>query len=138
MAPPTADGDLRTMLEQLAASFTSTHLDVDVSYAGVDEPLDEATWLFVRRCIQETLTNVLRHSNATNVHIDVARGHRELKLSVLDDGSSHTQDPVVEGFGLRSLRQRAEALGGSSRVTRTPSGGYKVMLAVPLESGDHT
>lgn len=132
MAPPDIDGGIGAMLTSVAASFTSTGLDVSVSCTGDERELGEGEKLFVRRVVQESLTNVIKHSDATHVRIDAAFVADELRLAVVDDGRAVDDETVVEGFGLRSLRERAEALGGRCSHSRTPSGAFRVLAAIPL------
>jgi two-component system NarL family sensor kinase len=75
------------------------------------------------RIVREAVTNAARHGEASAVRIVLA-GDGETVLRIRDDGKGFSADdntaPV--GFGLRSMRERAEALGGSLRVTSSETG----------------
>ena len=131
MSPPSAAGGVGPMLDSLAQSFRSTGLTVDVGYRGLEDEVSQAVGLFLRRAVQESLTNVLKHSNATHVRIDAVQDEDSLRIGIVDDGTS-AEGTVAEGFGLRSLRERAMALGGACTATITPTGGFKVSAHVPL------
>lgn len=118
-------------LAALAASFQGTGLDVAVDDRATTLVLADDLALFRRRFVQETLTNVVRHSRASRVVITQLVVDGVLQLMVRDDGGLVA--PVRPGFGLTSLVERAEELGG--RVTvRVVDTGLQVRAAVPLPS----
>jgi two-component system sensor histidine kinase UhpB len=97
------------------------------------EPVD----LTIYRCVQESLTNTIRHAQAKRV--DLAFGEidadseprRLLVLQVQDDGCGI--DPAAPtGRGLRGMQERAGALGGSCIIDRAPAGGTCVRIAIPV------
>ncbi len=116
-------------LAALAASFRGTGLEVAVADRADGLALPDDLAVFRRRFVQETLTNVVRHSRAQRVEISQQVVDGALRLSVRDDGGR--VGPVHPGFGLTSLTERAEELGG--RVTvRTVDDGLQVAAALPL------
>lgn len=100
--------------EAIAASFRGTGLDVRVQQTGTPRELGRDTSLFAHRMLQEGLTNVLRHSDASAVEIRVDWGAEEIGLSLQDDGGPGAA--LSDGFGLRSLTERAAELGGGFRA----------------------
>lgn len=119
-------------LAALAASFQGTGLAVAVDDRATSSVLADDLALFRRRFVQETLTNVVRHSRAGRVVITQLVDDGALRLVVRDDGG-HV-GPVTPGFGLTSLAERAEELGG--RVTvRVVDTGLEVSAALPLPGG---
>ncbi|WP_051274865.1 sensor histidine kinase [Cellulomonas sp. URHD0024] len=87
----------------------------------------EAAGVAVHRALQEALTNVRRHSPATSVQVRLLVEGGSLGLSVRDDGE--VQEPVLEGYGLRGMRERVEGLGGSLVVEHTD--GFRVSVEIP-------
>jgi signal transduction histidine kinase len=73
--------------------------------------------------VSEALANVAKHANAEVVMVSVEAGRGGLSLSVRDDGAG--------GAGLTGLRERAEALGGTLRLTSPPGGGTSVDVRLP-------
>jgi signal transduction histidine kinase len=112
----------------LASRMREAGLEVAVE---VDAPeLPDHHQLAVYRIVQESLTNVLRHSSpgvTAAVKVYASRGF--LVVEVADTG---TPGPVVEGHGIAGMRSRAEALGGALEVDAT--GGFKVVARIPLPS----
>jgi signal transduction histidine kinase len=87
------------------------------------------------RIVQEALTNVLRHGDASSAAVRVAIGAQSVEIDVRNDGVA----PVTEaangagtGNGLRGMAERAEALGGRVEAGRLPDGGWQVHAVLPL------
>lgn len=131
--------------DAIAESFRGTGMKVLVSHHGDAAPLRAELSIFAQRLVQECLTNTLRHSDSQEVHIELVQDSRSIELGVLSvppasgtgdeggAGASSSQLPsFVEGFGLRSLRERAEALGGRMVAGHLPDGGFRVVATCPL------
>ena len=92
---------------------------------------DRSTAVF--RILQEALTNVMRHANATKVVVDLRSEAESLILSVRDNGKGI--DPKViyahNSTGLLGMRERALSLGGVTRITTLPEGGTLVSVRIP-------
>jgi len=82
------------------------------------------------RIAQEALTNVIRHAEARNARITLAIADDALTVEVADDGAG-LNGSARDGVGLASMRQRAEALGGTLALTST-DGGTTVTATLPL------
>lgn len=85
------------------------------------------------RIIQEALTNIMRHAEATRVLVDCEFEKNHLKLSVADDGKGISPDVAVDSrsLGLLGMRERAENLGGRLEVRPGASGGTIVTATLP-------
>jgi ligand-binding sensor domain-containing protein len=81
---------------------------------------------------RELLHNLLKHSQAGRVEIAVSEKGQTLVLQVTDDGVGFDALTVRVGHGLKTLKQRAAALGGVFEIESRPGHGTKVRLAVPL------
>lgn len=83
--------------------------------------------------IQEALTNVRRHSGACTARIIFALNDSELRVTVEDDGRGFDPEEIGEkaGFGLRSMRGRADMVGACLEVNPTPGKGTHVIIRVP-------
>jgi signal transduction histidine kinase len=132
--PPVATDGQRTSFEQVAQAFRGTGLDVRVVETGPEAPMPTAVALFATRLVQEGLTNALRHGDARSVVLEIGRRAGGVRVSVTDDGAAG--GTPVEGFGLRSLRERAEALGGALTAGPVADGGFELAADLPWERGD--
>lgn len=106
-------------------------MTIDLSVdAGFFESLSEREGMEVLRIVQEALTNVRRHSGADSVDVSLTIGKNELVTEVADDGKG--LDPEMPyGVGLRSMTERARALGGKLEIESEPEQGTRVRLRVP-------
>ena len=103
----------------------------DVQLDGVD--LESARAAGVFRILQESLTNVARHSRARDVEVALRREGDALTLEVSDDGIGiDPGGPPREGFGLLGMRERARDLGGTLAIERRDPNGTRLYLRVPL------
>ena len=84
--------------------------------------------------MQESLTNVLRHSGARHALVRVAQSEDHLTLEVLDDGDARAGAYNARGQGLRGMAERACALGGRCEAGFAPGGGWRVQARLPLPS----
>ncbi len=95
-------------------------------------PLEVEQALF--RVAQEALANVAKHSGAGNVEVGLIYASGSMTLRVADDGRGF--DPAKnpgEGFGLQSMHERLEKLGGRVEVESAPGKGTRVTCVCPLE-----
>ena len=130
--PPVADEGVAgaAAFEAIADAFRGTGLDVRVAYRGEGPALGHDAALFATRFIQEGLTNVLRHAAASRVDIEVIQSPQQVRFTIGDDGAGSASP--TEGFGRRSLRERAEALGGTVNSRRSALGGFELAAVLPL------
>ncbi len=102
----------------------------DIKAAILDEDLNTAFF----RIFQETLTNIIRHAEATKVtvHLQKQRGH--LTLHVHDNGRGITEAQITntKSIGLLGMRERAALLGGKITITGAPGKGTTVLVRIPL------
>lgn len=129
-APPSLhDSTLSQALERLATSFaaeTGTQVRADVE--AVDALPTGADVVFLRAA-QESLSNVRRHARAAAVLLSLRTGDGSTTLVVDDDGAGMAPG-TREGFGLRGMRERVVAYGGTVDVTSDDSG-TRVTVVVP-------
>ncbi|MFP5023264.1 histidine kinase [Pseudonocardia phyllosphaerae] len=130
MHPVTADTeDPVGSLRSIAASFTSTGLDVAFTTVGGGD-LSPETGLLTVRFAQEALTNVVRHSGATRATLRIDTTPSGVTVTLDDNGSGGTQEA---GYGIVSLRERAKVLGGTviARPHGGEDGGFRLELHLP-------
>lgn len=97
-------------------------------------PLPESVILTVYRIVQEGLTNICKHAQATRVKITIRASSvpSGLAITVHDDGVGFHPHHNSTGFGLRGLRERAEAEGGQLRLITAPGEGCTLSVWFPL------
>jgi len=88
--------------------------------------------LVIFRILQEALSNVAHHSGATEVEVALRLDGSHLELSIDDNGRGMPQDGTAS-LGLFGMHERAAAARGSVDVTRSPAGGTRITVRIPLE-----
>jgi NarL family two-component system sensor histidine kinase LiaS len=111
----------------------SAEIPAEVHVRGEREaPLQVEQALF--RVVQEALANVARHSGAKRAEVDLIYTANTLTLRVSDDGRGFDPaDDRDQGFGLQSMRERMEGLGGRVSVESAPGEGTRVTCVCPLD-----
>jgi signal transduction histidine kinase len=95
------------------------------------------------RIVQEALTNVRKHAGARDVSITFSKveGDR-LQLCIEDDGQGFDPhapaDSLRRSFGLASMRERVESLGGELTIDSQPARGTRVVAVIPLKTRSDT
>jgi signal transduction histidine kinase len=120
----------------LAAPLRAAGVRVDVDVAGNDGRVPSAVGAAAYRIVQEALTNVLRHADASSAVVRVTIGADSLEVDVRDDGAGSAGNGRApapgHGTGLRGMAERAEALGGRIEAGHLPEGGWHVHAVLPL------
>lgn len=88
----------------------------------------------ILRIVQEALTNVRRHADATVVRVNV-HGDGELRLTIADNGRGFDAGEAPAGFGLESMAQRARLIGATFDVESEPRNGTRIRLVLPDTPG---
>jgi two-component system sensor kinase FixL len=86
------------------------------------------------RIAQEAVRNAVEHGAAREVLIQLTFDHRDMLLTVHDDGEGFNSKTNGHGMGLRIMRYRAQCIGGSCEVQTGPGKGTTVYCRVPLEA----
>jgi PAS domain S-box-containing protein len=94
--------------------------------------LDPARSTAVFRIMQETLTNVARHSHATHVEASLRQEENTLILEVRDNGKGIPATPNANRFGILGMRERAHVFGGEVTIEGAPEQGTVVVVRIPV------
>lgn len=127
---PVAPAASLSNLEDLASRTSQAGITTTVHVRGSLEAVPHAVSAAAYRIAQEAMTNVVRHSGATRARIEVNVDGRVLRLAVNDNGRGIAG--LVEGTGLRGMRERASAFGGSVALSAAPDGGASVRAEFPV------
>ncbi|RXK60956.1 PAS domain S-box protein [Lacibacter luteus] len=87
--------------------------------------------LTVFRIVQEQMINIIRHSNATDVTIDLSSDDHELSLSIIDNGIGTDLSSIQKGLGFRNIVNRAEHYNGHVTIDSAPGKGCRLELHIP-------
>jgi signal transduction histidine kinase len=128
------DFGLAPALERLAQTFAeATELHVDVEARLGDERLPAEVETTLYRIVQEALTNIVKHAEATSVSILLLRRTASATVVIEDDGKGFDPDNVrEEGLGLLGMQERVELHDGRLTVESVPGSGTTLVAEVPV------
>jgi len=84
--------------------------------------------------VKESITNALKHGRASAIEIDVAERQETIHMKIKDDGEG--SDSIVYGFGLQSMEEKVEAVGGRLSVQSEPKKGFELHIRMPVAKGE--
>jgi two-component system NarL family sensor kinase len=116
-------------------------MQIAVKCDVIDDVLDTAKKTTLYRVLQETLTNIERHADATHVNVRIRRDGATVVMTIADNGIGfetnryiRNRDPRA-GIGLRNMRERMEFHGGGLSVTSEPDDGTTITAYIPTIPG---
>jgi signal transduction histidine kinase len=134
LRPPALDElGLLSALKELAEQYGESGLHFDMQFPDHIPQLPAAVEVAIYRILQEALTNVIRHSKATRCKICIMID-REAVIEVEDNGCGINEHSRA-GVGQRSIRERAEELGGHLQIRSVRDEGTRVIAHLPLVLG---
>ena len=86
------------------------------------------------RIVQEQLTNILKHAQASKVKILVRLTKEEIKLTIADNGKGFDMLTLKDGIGLENIKRRAEMFSGKCEIKSSPDNGCELMVELPLKT----
>ena len=140
LSPPVLhDLGLPTALQWLANQMKKHRLTVDVRLGASELPLTENQAILLFHSVRELLINVAKHAGTNKATLTLDVADHMLRIAVQDQGAGFNTDslePKQPGlqFGLFSIKERMEELGGWLRVESAPGEGTTVTLGLPLTS----
>src|SRR5699024_925890 len=136
LRPIKLDGkSLKEGIEQLLLELKSK-VPITISHDIEDIQLTEVVEDHLFRIVQELLSNVLRHSRASELEVYLKKTEDFYQLRFIDDGKGFDMTEKKDsGFGLRNIRERIAGLGGNVRIISFPDQGTSVEIRIPLITG---
>jgi signal transduction histidine kinase len=121
-------------LPQLADGAGRAGVTVELSMGPMPLVVPSDVGEVVYRVVQESLTNVVRHSSSSTATVTVApdESTRVLRVRITDDGPPSASADGVAANGLRGVEDRVARVGGEVSVGPRPGGGWQVEVAVPM------
>lgn len=135
------DLGLAAALRSHAKEYTeNTGIPVEMQLLGMSHRLTPELETVLYRVIQEALTNVARHSNATSCRVTLRRKEQVIQGVIEDNGQGFDSQTVMlsdekgRGLGLHGMNERIELVGGSLEFDARPAKGTTIFIEVPLQS----
>lgn len=123
--------DLEEALRVLCAGLPTLHVDLNIDAQAARHPPHAAHALF--RCIQEAVTNTLRHAQATRltIRLEIRRETSDAMTVARVADNGRGTPVIVEGNGLRGMRERLADIGGDLRIAAGSGGGLALEMRLP-------
>ena len=110
----------------------------DFTFLDVPTDLSESLKINIYRIIQESLTNTLKYSNASQVTVTIKKDRLDnterINLKIEDNGIGIDQDKIIPGFGLLGMKERVEMNGGIFEFESSVGNGVKINIFVPIKN----
>ena len=100
--------------------------------AEEDMPMSPNSKLTLYRIAQEQINNIVRHSGATQVFVELYPEEEFVEMVISDNGTGFNPQTVKPGMGLKNIRSRAELLSGKSEIITSPGKGCKLKVVIPI------
>ena len=113
----------------------SSGIAFDHKLEMVDDLLSPDDALNLYRAIQESFSNILKHSGARHVSIRLERDVHEIQLHIEDDGRGFDPDRLPEnanGLGLKNIGERIQSLHGKVNLESEPGHGTRIVITMPI------
>jgi signal transduction histidine kinase len=118
-------------IQKLVQDFERT-TDIPIQrHVQIAQGLPTEIAIALYRIVQEAMTNIAKHSKATQVSLTLTESPTELELIIEDNGQGFDPAQNTTGFGLQSMRERTEALGGLFYLKSQPGQGCRLHLNIP-------
>lgn len=127
---------LRSAVQYGVEQWRRRHAGVRCTFTAEGEldNLDEQTNITLYRLVQECLTNVAKHADATQVAISMIRATQEVRFGFNDNGKGFDPSQRRQGLGLVGLRERVEALAGRFELESGFGQGVRVKAVIPAKA----
>lgn len=125
--------ELQRLVDDYADHFG---LEIQLTVDSDASEVPDHTRAELMRICREALNNVRKHADASVVRVRLRSDGETLRLAVSDNGKGFDTAAVEEGYGLRGMRYRAEAIGGTLFIESEPLGGTQVIVEVPTVDGE--
>lgn len=135
-------------LQRFIATFQEeTGIAVSFRTRGIYDDIKPIISLTIFRIVQEAVNNIKKHAQADNAVVNLEFMDKQVHLYIFDDGKGFkmeemkkNSDNLNSGFGLYSMRERIELLGGEINISSEPGKGTRLNIMIPLvqeEEGQH-
>jgi signal transduction histidine kinase len=137
------DLGLLAALQWMVNEFTKHHqIQVSLDLPDTDHLLSDQAQIITYRIFQETLTNIVKHAQASHVSIAIQKDDGMLSFKVEDDGKGfdfkhlEVRNITEKGLGLTTIKERVQMLGGSLDIWSQKGEGTRITFKIPTDKGE--
>jgi PAS domain S-box-containing protein len=129
---PLKKDNLKELIQSLVDRLEySTSVKTKFDYDVKDKVIDDDLKLNIYRIVQEQINNILRHADASHIHILVYTEEGFLHVSVDDNGKGFDPDKRRKGIGISNMINRIESFNGELEIESSPGNGCKLTIKIP-------
>lgn len=134
VVPQLKQSSLIVSIKSLTADLQlSNRFNVEFDYNNEElEKLEENKKIVLFRILQEQLNNIIKHSQAQNISIELSRVNGHVSLFVKDDGIGFDSKQIRNGIGLSNIYERAKLYNGKAELISTPGKGCQLKVKIPV------
>jgi len=127
-------GLVAAMEWQIGEFRSRMNIECEATLAQIDDVLPEPHSIALFRILQESLTNITRHAQATQVRISLNIVNDTINLSVSDNGKGISEDRILNptSHGIRGMFERARHLNGDIQINSSPGNGTTILARIPI------
>ena len=124
----------RALDAMLEHTVQASQIHFSSKFEPVDELFSSDATLNLYRIVQESLNNILKHSHARHVNVQMERDIHEVQLRIEDDGAGFVLAKAGEkkGLGLKNITERVRMLGGKLTIASAPGHGTRIEVTIPV------
>ena len=134
------DGLIRSVQSHIETFSTSNNMNIDFTFSGDDSEIEYYMTSTIYRIIQEALSNVRKHAEASNICIELAITNTRITLDIVDDGKGFAVgelktrkfDRLKGGFGIEGIHERVALLSGSLTIQSELGKGTTLHIDIPI------
>ena len=120
---------VESMVSKISESSETRYFkDID----ELDDVVTSETLVYLYRLLQEGLNNILKHSQASVVMIEIKKHERQVRVQLDDNGLGFDMSIPRSGLGLRGMEERLKLIGGQFRLTSAPGAGTQIRIEIPI------
>jgi signal transduction histidine kinase len=129
-----ANQGLLPALKKLINNISSEKLMIEIKHFGLENRLENSLEIRIFRIIQELITNIIKHAQASKASIALTNHNTTLNIIVEDNGKGFSVNKTakVRGMGLSTVEKRIENLGGTLEIDSYPNKGTSIIINLPL------
>ncbi|TCP25726.1 hypothetical protein EV195_10385 [Tenacibaculum skagerrakense] len=130
-----ANQGLLVAIKMMAEKISSANqLNIEIVDFGLDRRLDSNTEITIFRIIQELITNIIKHAEASEATINISHFDDNLNIIIEDNGKGFNPSiiPYNNGMGLGSIKKRVEYLHGNFQIDSAIKRGTSIIINIPL------
>jgi signal transduction histidine kinase len=128
---------LPVALHALGRELSQPHIPIKVTHRNVPAAMPPELTLCLFRVAQEALQNVVKHSRASSVYVNLSGTPDGVALTIADDGVGFDASAAMgRGLGLISMQERLDAVGGALDIRSAPGQGTRIAVDVPFTAAE--